>query len=710
MFVDEENDIVNISPFEGDDGGEVISINGVKIQLPQQPSDKHILFSNLPKEEQYWRREELPDFIKNIEGWDQYKKLPDEVQRKYDPYIKREWHRRKNGVWFYNNGKAIYLTGANYMFLQWAEYDFGYPDFMLPQWKWHIHAEACDIDHRCVGQVVGKSRRWGWTSMVTNFITVKTTQVRRKNAGIISKTEDDAREVVFEKVKDIFNSWPFFYRPIHHFKGKALKMSAVQQRITVNNQVTRKVDSLGSQILYGATKNKMFDGWKFRYLALDEMGKLEKPADFHKLWEVHRLCLYDRIRLIGKAFIGTTVEDMTEDGGGTKFKEVYMRSDPNARQSNGRTKSGLYKFFVSSYEVLVLDKYGNPVIENPKEPTYDINGDRILRGSKAEMAPDIKSRENDLAALNDYLRKFPIVESDMFRVIGGNSLNTDRIYLQLQYNEQLSYSPTRRGVFEWTGERFNSPVRFVPDKTGQWTIAMLLKEEHENAHHTKSGMWVPANTWLGVGGADPFRTDRPAYGKGSNASCHIVTRVNMSYPSNAFIARYNGRPEMLTIASEQMLMGHIYFGVQCLIEREVELMINHWIDWGFEHYLMLSPPRLTSKGASRRKKNYGLNTSGDNVRSALVEALQRYVNSYVGRDENGEVMENIYFNETLNDWAEFDIHNATKHDDSMSSGLALIALTSHELKETPKVSVEKQLVRIFDNSGRISRQVQLPRR
>ena len=41
---------------------------------------------------------------------------------------------------------------------------------------------------------------------------------------------------------------------------------------------------------------------------------------------------------------------------------------------------------------------------------------------------------------------------------------------------------------------------------------------------------------------------------------------------------------------------------------------------------------------------------------------------------------NVYFNETLNDWAKFDINKRTKHDASISSGLAIMACNRHLYK------------------------------
>ena len=61
-----------------------------------------------------------------------------------------------------------------------------------------------------------------------------------------------------------------------------------------------------------------------------------------------------------------------------------------------------------------------------------------------------------------------------------------------------------------------------------------------------------------------------------------------------------------------------------------------------------------------------------------------YINDHVGMVEEG-LYGNMYFNETLNDWSKFDINKRTKHDASISSGLAIMACNRHLYRPNPKV-------------------------
>lgn len=699
-FVDKNKDVVNICPF--DTKGEVITIDALKIQLPKVPDKEKILFHNLPKEEQYWRRHKIPEEIAHIQTYEEYKELPEDIQKRFDSYIKREWFRRKNGVWFYNNGKPIYITGQHYMFLQWDEFDFGYPKFIYAQWKLFIHWQACLIDDRCIGQIHGKNRRAGWSSYASSCGLTRATQARNFHTGIISKTDDDAKQVIFEdKIFRIFKNRPFFFKPINNAgnnAGSSLNFIEPYQRKTKNNRSMGKSNALGSLIDYKATQNNSYDGAKLHHLICDEMGKIHGKADFDKMWKVLKPTMYERTKLIGKAQLGSTVEELEK--GGESFKKIWDASTPARRNNNGRTPSGLYKIFIPATETVILDRYGMPVIKPAKAPFIDIDGNLIEKGnplylgSEEWIKNELKSAK-DGNSVNEYKRQFPVVESDMFRVVGGNSLNKERIYSQLEYNEQI-VPPTRVGEFIWEGERFNSPVKWVDRDGGPWQVLFLLKEEDRNRQTYKNGLKAPMNEWLGAGGVDPYRTDVVVDGRGSNASAHFVTRPNMKYDNNVCFARYNGRPETLYLASEQILMGAIYFGVKVLIENNVRDMIRHWQNLGYDNYMYRRPPHLTPTG-SRGVKDFGMPMSSLDVRSAHLLALQTFVDDHIGMKSDGH-MNPFFFNATLKDLAHYDMHNATKHDDSISLGLALLALQTGD-KAPPKKESVQRLARTFDNSG-----------
>jgi len=64
-----------------------------------------------------------------------------------------------------------------------------------------------------------------------------------------------------------------------------------------------------------------------------------------------------------------------------------------------------------------------------------------------------------------------------------------------------------------------------------------------------------------------------------------------------------------------------------------------------------------------------------------------------------------YFNELLNDWTRFDINKRTKHDASISSGLAIMANNRHLYRPNAKIEKPKLNIHIskYENKGNMSK-------
>jgi hypothetical protein len=61
----------------------------------------------------------------------------------------------------------------------------------------------------------------------------------------------------------------------------------------------------------------------------------------------------------------------------------------------------------------------------------------------------------------------------------------------------------------------------------------------------------------------------------------------------------------------------------------------------------------------------------------------------------------MYFSETLQDWAKFDINNRTKFDAAISSGLAVMACNRHLYRPNAEIKREKLNISIskYKNQG-----------
>ena len=77
-----------------------------------------------------------------------------------------------------------------------------------------------------------------------------------------------------------------------------------------------------------------------------------------------------------------------------------------------------------------------------------------------------------------------------------------------------------------------------------------------------------------------------------------------------------------------------------------------------------------------------------------------FINDHVGLLEDG-TYGTMYFNETLNDWSKFDITKRTKHDASISTGLAIMACNRHLYRPNPEYKREPVNLTIskYKNTG-----------
>jgi len=87
---------------------------------------------------------------------------------------------------------------------------------------------------------------------------------------------------------------------------------------------------------------------------------------------------------------------------------------------------------------------------------------------------------------------------------------------------------------------------------------------------------------------------------------------------------------------------------------------------------MNRPDKVWNKLSVTEREIGGMPNSSEDIKQAHAAAIEMYINDHVGHLGNGEYG-TTYFSETLNDWAKFDINKRTKHDASISSGLAVMA-------------------------------------
>jgi hypothetical protein len=685
--------------------GDIIVIDHLPIMLPKQPKKEQILFHDKPQAEQMWSRLPVPKEISKIRSMDEWLAMPLEFKKRYTPFIEKEFERRRNGVWFYNNGEATYITGSHYMILQWSKFDIGYPSYYAFQRKIAIHMKACFVDPRCLGQLFTKCRRSGYTNVCSGVLVDEGTQVAEKLLGIQSKTGKDAQENIFmKKVVPMYRGYPFFFKPIQDGTTNPrmeLAFREPSKRITKDNKTSSSDDALNTIINWKNTVNNAYDGEKVYRLYLDEAGKWEKPTDINEAWRIQKTCLIVGRKVVGKAMVGSTVNPM--DKGGREYKSLIEESDPRDRDDNGRTQSGLYALFVPAYEAFegFFDEYGNAIVEDPLKPVKTIDGDYVSVGAKTFLRNERKANEHNAKKLNELTRQFPFtIEEAVRESVEGSHFDVGKIYQQIDNNNNLYPDPVVVGNFTWAGGIMDSEVVFTPMENGRWRLAWMPPKELRNVKKTnRHGKLIPPNAHIGRGGVDSYDLDATVDGRGSKGACHLFNKFNPEFPSNKFVAEYKSRPPLAKIFYEDVLMACVFFGYPLLIENNKYGIVRYFEERGYDEYVMDRPDHLKVHGSISSVKTKGVPSNSTDVIQAHAQAIEDYIFNHIGVNQETGEMGDMVFNRTLEDWIGYKIDNRTKYDLTISSGLALLA--AQDFKKTkPKSDFnEKVFFRTYKNNS-----------
>ena len=684
--------------------GETVELGGILIVLPKAPKVKEILYHNLPPASQRWGRSDIPQELSRIRSMDEWAEMPREFREKFRPYIEEEFRRRREGVWFYNNGDATYVTGRHYMMLQWGVLDVGAPYYLDFQRDIFLHLAACEADPRCIGQLYTKCRRSGYTNICSSVIIDEATQVKDKLIGVQSKTGKDAQENIFmKKVVAMFRKYPFFFKPIQDGTTNPrmeLAFREPSKKITKKNKTANVGDALNTVINWKNTTNNAYDGEKLHLLYLDEAGKWEKPTDIREAWRIQRTCLIVGRKVVGKAMVGSTVNPMGK--GGREYKDLWMDSDPGERNKNGRTRSGLYRLFIPAYESLegFFDVYGRPVIDDPEKEVMGIDGEYIHMGAKSFLKNERDSLRHDASELNEVIRQFPFTTDEAFRdSIEASLFNIGQIYEQIEHNDELYPNPVVAGQFSWKNGQKDTEVVFTPNPDGRFKIAWMPPPEQRNVKKYDRTKRIPPHGHMGCGGVDSYDLDATVDVRGSKGALHLYNKFSMDAPANMFVVEYASRPPLASIFYEDVLMAAVFYGYPILIENNKYGIARYFEQRGYDGYLMDRPKHLFAANTNVKVKTKGIPSNSADVIQSHAQAIEAYIHDHVGVNRESGEMGKMYFNKTLEDWIGYDINNRTKYDLTISSGLALLAAQKVKVIKADSKFDEKVFFRRYKVRG-----------
>lgn len=659
--------------------GSCIEIQGLKCWIPevgyvfniatQQYEYRGVYSRSNDVKEQKWERTPLPGWYKEVQKrWKAYEKKrkeddPEFYDEQLEAYKKQEWDRRLNGYWFMNNGQPIYLTGSHYLYLQWWQIDVGYPKYRLPDLEYFYFLQYVIEDPDCMGMLEITKRRFGKTFRGGLFLFEYPSRTKMTNGAIQSKTGNDAKKVFGKAVISPFKKLPKFFRPEYDMSlGITPKTEIRFQQTNVRGAKAEEgldKEELGSMIDWGSADTIHYDGQKIHRGFEDEWAKTIE-VNIYDRHEVLRYCVQDdEGKIIGKLLYSSTVEKLDTDREGIQLsaKLLWDDSDQLNKQENGRTASGLYRFFMTADRARNFDDYGFPdVAKTVKEILADRD---TVKHNPRSLTKRIKKEARTIEeAFSDD------EDGCIFNLI---NINKQKAHLKnnpvLHWRYLHFYRDLDTQKVKWRD--------IDPLKTElYWKMLWLPKPGEENKYSLNGGIRYPCKAEDAVIGVDGYSNTQGGKVYGSKLSGWMFLKFDINDPDNTglFVGHIYGRPNEKDDMHNQILLGAEYCSFPVYYEFVADDYFTYFKNRGRIGYLPKFPknsidPIKLKDDPEGKKRHRGFPTT-EFALTKQNDAMMTYVEHHC---------EKIMYEELLDDLPKFRPYKRGPHDRTVSAMITLVS-------------------------------------
>jgi len=146
-------------------------------------------------------------------------------------------------------------------------------------------------------------------------------------------------------------------------------------------------------------------------------------------------------------------------------------------------------------------------------------------------------------------------------------------------------------------------------------------------------------------------------------------------------------------------MALVFYGMPILAENNKPRLLYYLKRRGYRQFSINRPDKVWNKLSIAEKEIGGIPNSSEDIKQVHAAAIEAYIEDFVGLRESG--YGDMYHQRTLEDWSQFDINKRTKHDASISSGLAIMACNKNKYKPNLKRQVKSMDLgfKRYDNDG-----------
>ncbi len=432
-----------------------------------------------------------------------------------------------------------------------------------------------------------------------------------------------------------------------------------------------KIKSVGIGEYYGFTvdRNNLF---------LLEDGTVVHntiECDIYERHEVMRYCVVDdEGNIIGKLLYTSTVEKLESEKKGVQdgAKKLWDDSNQMKRGENGRTSSGLYRFFMSARRAKNFDIYGDP------------DEEKTLK----EILQDRESVKDNQRSLFARIRKEPLTIEEAFSIDADscifNSFNIAKGEKRLEENPV-----PKRGIWFYRDENTQKAKwrDIIPkEKNFHWRVTpdFPLFESESNKFELQGHLKKPGRMDFGAIGIDGYSNSQGGQKWGSKASAWAGKRAKDGKPQKVF-GHLFGRPQEKDTLSQQVMLCAEWLGVQAFFEHNSDDYYSYFKQRGKILYLGLYPIILIDPvKLETTERHRGVPTT--------PFSLTKQADLGVSYFEDN--CEEIDYQELYDDAKDFDPNDRTKSDITVSF-LITNAVLVDSLPIPPKAN--SPLIKVYPN-------------
>lgn len=682
-----------------------INIYGTVVYSPDPILETLIDGYGIPKEDQYWKRKELPSFFDDID----YDKDGNAILNyEQQVYAAIEVERCKRGYWFFSNGNPTYLTGKNYFYLQWWKLeDDIYPDYRDADRRYFLFLDHWEKILWCIGIGRGKKRREGASSQATSNLIYECIFYTSSNCGLVSKTQVDSRDTFTDMAAFGYHQLPVFLKPRQLNRADSVTELVFSAKIVKGEGAGRK--GLRSKINYRAPVENAYDRGRMTRVLADEGGKWPLDVKFSKFISKVTKTMVKGAKRVGFCEAPSTVNELTK-GGGEEFKKFWNGAN-QFKSSGKKTPNRFVTYFTPAYDNYegFIDKYGISVIDAPTEEQYEyllgkwvvkdpITGETVSELSEEDIRLGarayVRSRRIGLQGdlLEEEIRQNPCTVQEMFE-----AANTDCAFNSYNINQrkkEIEDHPIYKRKILFFRDEDTQKVKWRDanenERNFNWEITWGLHPDFiSNKYIYKDGGKFPANTDDGAITVDSYSNSQGGRKYGSKACALIGRRSDLLDPENTGkpIGMLYGRPSEKDKLHSQVLFAAEWFGYLAWYEHSADDYDGFFKDRGRLGYLGRYPASLIDPiKRQTQDRHRGTPITPFSLTKQLDNGIS-FFESHCDKIDWVEILDNALL---------FDPYDRTKFDILVSFLILISVLTDRPLKPP---SPKTPLVKLYPNYG-----------